>query len=93
MGVKEKMATRETNQDEYADDYRGPPEPPMDYPKNPKTPAPSVQVNQDEAMFTGTGIGVEPPEIGEFPTAPLTEKGTKEHEGAPNGTDEDAQES
>jgi len=80
--------SRETQQDEYANDNRN--EPPQDYPKNPLTPTPNIQENQDRAFFTGAGEGIEPPEIGDFPTAPLgARQGTVEK--ATSG--EDAEES
>ena len=69
--------SKETKQDEYADDYRN--EPPTVYPKNPLSHALNVQENQDGSYFTGAGEGIEPPEIGEFPTAPLgARRGTME---------------
>ena len=73
------MPTKETQQDEYAKDGRMVPEEGA-YRKNPLTPAPNMTGNQDNAYFTGaTGAPEEKtPKIGDFPTAPMTSKGTKE---------------
>lgn len=69
--------TYENQQDEYAKDGRDVPEEGA-YKKSSLTPAESITDNQDKAMFTGCGANIEPPEIGDFPTAPLSGKGTKE---------------
>jgi len=62
--------------DKYGKDFRD--EPPVEYPKNPLTPAPQVDDEVDEEYFTGCTQEDVEPKIGEFPTAVLSVKSTQE---------------